>query len=148
MTSPPPAPFTFAAPPPTPVRDADADMDDDMTFDMAPEGDKNPFVIVLLKHEKVGQYRCHNDNYTRLKAVLENLQEQGHVLNAKTLEFKKCNFDPKMMKVSWEERERKRTRQRAFSVGGRRRLRAPRPRADFRPRAAGARAARAHAAAN
>ena len=102
MTSSTPAPFTFAAPPPTPVRDADADMDEDMTFDMAPEGDKNPFVIVLLKHGKVGQYRCHNDNYARLKALLENLKEQGHVLNAKPLEFKKGNFDPKMMKVQFK----------------------------------------------
>ena len=77
-------------------------MDDGMTFDMAPEGDKNPFVIVLLKHGKVGQYRCHNDNYARLKALLENLKEQGHVLNAKPLEFKKGNFDPKMMKVQFK----------------------------------------------
>lgn len=93
MTSPPPAPFTFDALPPKPIPDADVEMDDDMTFDMAPEGTKNPYVIVLLKHEKVSQYRQHNDNYARLKALLEKMKDAGYVQNVKPLEFKKGNFE-------------------------------------------------------
>ena len=80
MTSAPPPTSTSAPPAPKQTPDADAKLDEDMVFTMGPEAPKNPYYCVLAKHANLAQYRLHNENFTRMGVVLEELKEQGCVL--------------------------------------------------------------------
>ena len=101
MTSAPPPTSTSAPPAPKQTPDADAKLDEDMVFTMGPEAPKNPYYCVLAKHANLAQYRLHNENFTRMGVVLEELKEQGCVLDAKPLGCKKGSFEPKIFRAKF-----------------------------------------------